>query len=228
MLRYRVLDHECIPFQPQALAHRPVTAPSIALALVGLDKDVLDLVRTSPALELVGVFDPADPGGELPYLGDDEAWAAVRAERPGLKILLTVDGPAQRRRLADHYGADALLSVVSPAAHVAAGAKVGPGSLIQRGVTVMTDASIGKGCKLNVNATVHHDARVGDFCTLAPGALLLGRVTVEDEAYIGAAAVVLQNLRIGRGATIGAGAVVTADVPPGVTVAGVPARLLPS
>ena len=72
----------------------------------------------------------------------------------------------------------------------------------------MADAYIGRACKLNVNATVHHDSRIGDFCTLAPAALILGRVTVEDEAYIGAAAVV------------------TADVPPGVTVAGVPARPL--
>ncbi len=203
-----------------------MTAPSIALALVGLDKDVIDLVRASPDLELVGVFDPADPGAGLPHLGGDEAWAAVLGARPGLKVLLTVDGPAVRRRLADHYGTDALLSVVSPAAHVAAGATIGPGSLIQRGVTVMTDAYIGRACKLNVNATVHHDSRIGDFCTLAPAALILGRVTVEDEAYIGAAAVVLQNVRVGRGATVGAGAVVTADVPPGVTVAGVPARSL--
>ena len=84
----------------------------------------------------------------------------------------------------------------------------------------MADAYIGRACKLNVNATVHHDSRIGDFCTLAPAAIILGRVTVGDEAYI-AAAVVLQYVRVGRGATVGCGAVVTANVPPGVTVAGV-------
>ena len=49
---------------------------------------------------------------------------------------------------------------------------------------------------------------------------------VEDEVSIGSNATILCGLRIGRGARIGAGAVVTRDVPPGVTVAGNPARPL--
>ena len=39
-----------------------------------------------------------------------------------------------------------------------------------------------------------------------------------------AGAVLLPGLRIGAGATVGSGAVVTADVEPGATVVGVPAR----
>jgi acetyltransferase-like isoleucine patch superfamily enzyme len=54
--------------------------------------------------------------------------------------------------------------------------------------------------------------------------ILSGQVTVEVGAFLGAGAVVLPGLRIGAGAVVAAGAVVTADVLPGQTVMGVPAR----
>jgi acetyltransferase-like isoleucine patch superfamily enzyme len=47
---------------------------------------------------------------------------------------------------------------------------------------------------------------------------------VEAGVFLGAGAVVLPGLRIGAAAVVAAGAVVTADVSPGQTVMGVPAR----
>jgi acetyltransferase-like isoleucine patch superfamily enzyme len=51
-------------------------------------------------------------------------------------------------------------------------------------------------------------------------------VTVEDNVVIGANAVVLEGCTIGKGAVVAAGAVVVEDVPAGVVVAGVPARVI--
>jgi acetyltransferase-like isoleucine patch superfamily enzyme len=53
-----------------------------------------------------------------------------------------------------------------------------------------------------------------------------GEVRIGEGALIGIGAVVLPRVTVGAWSTVGAGAVVTSDVPPGVTVAGVPARPL--
>lgn len=63
----------------------------------------------------------------------------------------------------------------------------------------------------------HHDR------ALAHGT---GPIHIGDRVFIGQRAVVLGGVSIGDGATVGAGAVVTRDVPPGATVAGVPARVI--
>jgi len=53
-----------------------------------------------------------------------------------------------------------------------------------------------------------------------------GGAIVEDLVKIGAGVVVLPGIRIGRGALVGAGSVVVADVPPGMVVAGNPAKVI--
>jgi acetyltransferase-like isoleucine patch superfamily enzyme len=50
-----------------------------------------------------------------------------------------------------------------------------------------------------------------------------GEIHVGERAMIGAGAVVLPGVRIGAGAQVAANSLVAADVPPGATVAGVPA-----
>ena len=51
-----------------------------------------------------------------------------------------------------------------------------------------------------------------------------GEVRVGERAMIGAGAIVLPGVEIGAGAQVAANSLVTEDVPPGATVAGVPAR----
>ncbi|MFW5895978.1 MAG: acyltransferase [archaeon] len=56
----------------------------------------------------------------------------------------------------------------------------------------------------------------------------VGDVVVRDRAMIGAGAIVLPGVEIGEGAQIAANSLVAEDVPPGATVAGVPARRIDS
>ncbi len=200
--------------------------PREPIAIVSVEWDVVDLIESVDSFDVIGFFD-ANAGcatHELRYLGGDDAWPKMLSEVPGLRIALAIDHPATRARLFDHYGGPAIVYLESPHAHVSGRASVGPGSIVQRGVTVLPYAQVGVGCKLNVNCSIHHEAQIGPFSTLAPGCTILGKAKIGEQVYVGAGAIVRQHCCIGAGAMIGAGAVVVEDIPAGRTVVGVPAN----
>ena len=76
-------------------------------------------------------------------------------------------------------------------------------------------------------------ARLADTVALSPvgdrkrrPAVETRPVIIEDDVWIGYNATVLKGVRIGAGALVAPGAVVVRDVPPGVEVAGNPARVV--
>jgi acetyltransferase-like isoleucine patch superfamily enzyme len=80
-----------------------------------------------------------------------------------------------------------------------------------------------------------HRITIGDNCTISFRVTLVAHgprrtedmnITIEDGAYLGCNVTVLGGVTIGKGARIGAGSVVTRDIPPGVTAAGNPCRVL--
>jgi acetyltransferase-like isoleucine patch superfamily enzyme len=117
---------------------------------------------------------------------------------------------------------------VGPYVEIQRGARIGARCRIQShtfvcdGVEVEDEVFIGHGVMF-VNDK-HPRAATADGRPQGPEDWNLLRTVVERRASIGSGAVILGGVRIGAGALVGAGAVVTADVPPGSTVAGVPAR----
>ena len=79
--------------------------------------------------------------------------------------------------------------------------------------------------------TLREDAIVGYDATILCHEFLqdeyrTGAVEVGERAMIGAGAIVLPGVRIGPDASVAANSLVTRDVPPGATVAGVPATTM--
>lgn len=88
------------------------------------------------------------------------------------------------------------------------------------------NTQIGKGCLINTGAQIHHEVKIGDFTEVNPGAVLLGKVEVGNFCSIGANATILPKVKIGNNVIVGAGSVVTQDVMDGVTVVGVPGKII--
>lgn len=130
------------------------------------------------------------------------------------------------------------------------GCRVGAGTRIGTFVEVQRGATIGSACKIQSHSFICDGVTIEDEVFVGHGVVFVndkrprataagGGLQTEDDwdlletvvergATIGSGATVLGGVRIGAGATVGAGAVVSRDVEPGETVAGVPARLLPS
>lgn len=101
-------------------------------------------------------------------------------------------------------------------------------------VDIHPGARLGKGLMLDHahGIVIGETAAVGDNCSLLHGVTLGGSGKETGDRHpkigscvlIGAGAKVLGNIHVGNCSRIAAGSVVLSDVPPNVTVAGVPAR----
>ncbi|MBR1363462.1 NeuD/PglB/VioB family sugar acetyltransferase [Bradyrhizobium ottawaense] len=115
-------------------------------------------------------------------------------------------------------------TIFHPVATIARSASIADGTFVAARAVIAPAAAIGEGVIVNHGAIVDHECVVHNQCHIAPGATLAGNVRLGLRVFIGAGANILPGVTIGDDAIIGAGAVVTADVPPGMTYAGVPAR----
>ena len=128
------------------------------------------------------------------------------------------------------------------------GCRVGAGTRIGTFVEIQKGAVIGRLCKISSHTFVCEGVTIEDEVFVGHGVMFIndrypqatasGRLQTKADwtvvptrvcrgASIGSGAAILCGVTIGEGASIGAGAVVTRDVPPGTTVVGVPARILP-
>ncbi len=178
----------------------------------------------------VEFFDDAWPeqqrNGAWPVVGDTMALLAELERFDGILVAIG-DNRIRRSKLLELQAAGArLITLIHPFASLSRHACLGIGSVVLAGVVVNADVRIGLGAILNTGCSVDHDCLLGEVVHVSPGARLAGGVRVGDLSWIGIGASVRQLVRIGGGVMVGAGAAVIADVPDGVTVAGVPARVL--
>lgn len=122
-------------------------------------------------------------------------------------------------------------SDVGPFSHLRSGAVLEAGVHIGNFVEVKA-SRVGAGTKAGHFSYIG-DATIGHSVNIGAGTVTCNfdgtskhETIIEDNVFIGSDTMLVAPVKVGEGAATGAGSVVTADVPSGVTVAGVPARAL--
>lgn len=144
---------------------------------------------------------------------------------PGAPVLLGFGDLPARHAMRERHPVLAP-ALIDPSAILGHLVEVGDGTVIMAGCLLNAHAVIGEDVIVNTGTIVEHECRVGRNTHLSPGVRLAGAAIVGNDVHIGTGAVILPGIEVGDGVTVGAGAVVVRDVPPGITVVGVPARPL--
>ncbi len=105
------------------------------------------------------------------------------------------------------------------------GAKIGRRFFIDHGMGVV----IGETSEIGDDVTLYHGVTLGGVAPSVDSESQRDQKrhpTLEDGVIVGSGAQVLGPITVGRDARVGANAVATKDVPPGVTVVGIPAKVV--
>ncbi|NMM63175.1 2,3,4,5-tetrahydropyridine-2,6-dicarboxylate N-acetyltransferase [Clostridium sp. P21] len=123
---------------------------------------------------------------------------------------------------------------IEPGAIIRDKVKIDKNAVIMMGAVINIGAEIGEGSMVDMNAVVGARGKLGKGVHLGAGAVVAGVLEppskspceIDDDVLIGANAVILEGVKIGKGSVVAAGSVVVEDVPAGVVVAGVPAKII--
>lgn len=189
----------------------------------------LELCPAAPHVRPVGLDDVefVMAGGLV------DLWTSIKARDPAARSLLEVAllYPGVRV-LAFHRVAHALYKMrltflarlVSEIGRWVSGIEIHPGATIGKRLFIDhgTGVVIGEAAIIGDDVTMYHGVTLGGVSTARTGQRRHPRI--ENKVIIGAGAQILGPITVGQGARVGANAVAVRDVPPGVTVVGIPAQ----
>ncbi|WP_426110120.1 acetyltransferase [Massilia sp. PWRC2] len=158
----------------------------------------------------------------LPILGDPMTYQA----RDGQSFMCALGDPGQRRRFAAPLLAQgATFMNLCTGLFPADGLRMGVGCFFEPPVRIGVDVTLGDFVVIQSTSVIGYEVVIGSYVTVGAFVFIGGGAQIGEDVVIHPHATILPKVSIGAGAVVGAGSVVMADVPPGVTVLGNPAKI---
>jgi acetyltransferase EpsM len=194
---------------------------------------VLDILIPQKNYKIVGLIDSINTeihGTELkgfPVLGGREKLSYLKTT--GTNCGFVAIGNNNARMHEGTYlrslGFD-VIRVINPQSIISPDIKIGSGTLICAGATIIAASQIGQDVIINTSSSVDHECVIEDGVHIGPGVHIGGRTTIKQGAWIGIGATISDRITIGANSIIGAGSVVVRDIPSNVVAYGVPAKVI--
>lgn len=154
----------------------------------------------------------------------------LNAVKESTAVGLAIANPVIRRQIRQRIGSEYISfpTLIHPSANTGdlKRNRFEEGVIITASNVLTTSIIIEPFTIVNLQCTIGHDVTIGSFSTIMPGSLISGSVRIGSEVLVGSGARLLPGITIGERVKIGAGAVLLEDVPPGVTVVGIPAKVV--
>lgn len=192
---------------------------------------VESILRYSPDVEIIGFADRQEGtiGERIGKAMIITKWDRLEEWRKDgvTAVALSIGDNQERARM--YLAVKALgyevVGGVHPTAFVEKDVSMGEGCVVCAGAILCAGTRVGVNVVVNTGAIIDHESAIGDHAHIGPGCRVAGRVRVGARTFVGLGCAIRDGLQIGENVVIGAGSVVVKDVPDGVVVYGVPARL---
>lgn len=190
---------------------------------------IKDINRVENRWEIAGFIDdnPHALDGyecDYPIIGTIADWQPKEDE----EFALAFGSPALKRKIVGilkgkgaHFA-----TIVHPTAMLSEFAHCGEGLIMFPYSKISCNTTVGDFVTL-LATPIGHDTVIGDYTVISGGCNVVRNVMIGKDVFLAAGVCIAQDIVIGDGAYLGLGSVVLKDVPPGATVFGNPARVLP-
>lgn len=201
----------------------------LVISAGGFGRSLVNTSRDDPAngveWRIAGYLDNRTAMAEktgLPIVGDPMRYQA----RPNQSFICALGDPARRRQFAAPLLAQgAPFMNLCTGLYRADGVTMGMGCFFEPSVRMGVDCRIGDFVIVQSTTVIGYEVAIGSYSTLGAFVFIGGGAQIGENVIVHPHSTILPKVRIGDGAVVGAGSVVMADVPPGVTVLGNPAKI---